>query len=80
MLAKANSQAFRHIAPAGYRKFLAARVDPPTKSAVAFGLEATIGDARMTLGVFTHALDEVQLDPAIYHWHNRLVRADRISE
>jgi hypothetical protein len=67
MLAKGDSQrAFDTFSAASrYANSSAARVDPPTKPAVAFGLEATIGDARMTLGVFTHALDELQLDPAL---------------
>jgi hypothetical protein len=41
------------------------RVDPATKPAVAFGLEATIGEAHTRLGIFPESLAELQIDSSM---------------
>jgi hypothetical protein len=41
------------------------KVDPPTKPPFAFGLEATIGEAHITLGVFPESLGELEINPSL---------------
>ncbi|MEP6707285.1 MAG: hypothetical protein ABJC05_07185 [Pyrinomonadaceae bacterium] len=82
MLAKNDPQrAFDTFSAASrYANSSAAKIDPPTKPAVAFGLEATIGEAHTRLGVYPESLGEVQIDPSlsllgITNWF----RADQIA-
>jgi hypothetical protein len=67
MLAKSDPQrAFDTLSTASrYANSSASKVNPPTKPAVAFGLDAAIGDAHTKLGVFPESLAELQLDPSL---------------
>lgn len=67
MLAKDDPErAFDTLSAASrYANSSASKVDPPTKPAVAFGLEATIGEAHTKLGVFPESLGEVEIDPSL---------------
>jgi hypothetical protein len=42
-----------------------AKVDPPKKPAVAFGLEVKIAEAQTRLGIFPESLDELKIDPSL---------------
>lgn len=48
-----------------YANSSAAKVDPPAKPPFAFGLEATIGEAHMRLGVVPASLVELKIDPSL---------------
>ncbi len=48
-----------------YANSSASKVDPPTKPAFAFGLEATIGEAQTRLGVFPESLGELKIDTSL---------------
>jgi hypothetical protein len=48
-----------------YANSSASKVDPPTKPAVAFGLDATIGEAHTRLGVFPESLGEIEIPPSL---------------
>ena len=63
MLAKNDPQrAFDTLSTASrYANSSVAKVDPPTKPPVAFGLEATIGEAHTKLGVYPESLGEYKL-------------------
>jgi hypothetical protein len=67
MLAKNDPQrAFDTLSAASrYANSSASKVDPPTKPPVAFGLEATIGEAHTKLGVFPESLGELKIDPSL---------------
>jgi hypothetical protein len=67
MLAKDDPQrAFDTLSAASrYANSSASRVDPPAKSAVAFGLDAKIGEAHAKLGVFPESLGELEIDPSL---------------
>jgi hypothetical protein len=67
MLAKNDPQrAFDTFSTASkYANSSAAKVDPPTKPAFAFGLKATIGDAQTKLGVFPESLAELKINPSL---------------
>jgi len=67
MLTKSDPQrAFDTLSAASrYANSSASKVDPPTKPPVAFGLEATIGEAHTRLGVYPESLAEVKIDPAL---------------
>lgn len=67
MLAKSDPQrAFDTFSTATrYANSSASKVDPPTKPPVAFGLEATIGEAHTRLGVFPESLGELEINPSL---------------
>ena len=67
MLAKNDPQrAFDTLSVASkYANSSPSKIDPPTKPAVAFGLEATIGEAHTKLGVFPESLGELKIDPSL---------------
>lgn len=67
MLAKSDPQrAFDTLSAASrYANSSASKIDPPAKPPVAFGLEATIGEATTRLGVFPENLGEVKIDPSL---------------
>jgi len=67
MLAKNDSQrAFDTLSVAArYANSSAAKVDPPAKPPVAFGLDGSIGEAHTKLGVFPESLAELQIDPSL---------------
>jgi hypothetical protein len=67
MLAKNDPQrAFDTFAAASrYANSSPSKIDPPTKPAVAFGLEATIGEAHTKLGVFPESLGELRIEPSL---------------
>jgi hypothetical protein len=67
MLAKNDAQrAFDTLSAASkYANSSASKVDPPTKPAVAFGLDATIGESHTKLGVFPESLGELKIDPSL---------------
>lgn len=67
MLVKSDPQRAFDIfmASSRYANSSAAKVDPPTNPAVAFGLEARIGEAQATLGVVPDSLDELRLEPSL---------------
>jgi len=48
-----------------YANSSASKVDPATKPAVAFGLDAKIGEAHTKLGVFPESLGEVEIDSSL---------------
>jgi len=48
-----------------YANSSASKVDPPAKPAVAFGLEAKIGEAHTKLGVFPESLGELEIDQSL---------------
>lgn len=66
-LAKADTErSFEILITASrYANASPAKIDPPTKPAVAFGLEATIGENRTRLGIAPESLAEVRIDPAL---------------
>ena len=74
MLAQNDPQrAFDTFAAASrYANSSPSKIDPPTKPAVAFGLEATIGEAHTKLGVFPESLGELRIEPSL----SALGRAD----
>ena len=67
MLAKSDPQrAFDTLSAASrYANSSASKVEPPTKPPVAFGLQATIGEAHTKLGVFPESLGELKIDPSL---------------
>jgi hypothetical protein len=67
MLAKNDPQrAFdTFVAASRYANSSPSKIDPPTKPAVAFGLEATIGEAHTKLGVFPESLGELRIEPSL---------------
>lgn len=67
MLTKDDPQrAFETMSAASrYANSSAAKVDPPTKPLVAFGLEATIGASHTRLGVSPESLSELEIDPLL---------------
>ena len=67
MLAKNDSErAFDTLLAASrYANSSAAKVDPPAKPAVAFGLDAKIGEAHTRLGVFPESLGELEIDQSL---------------
>lgn len=67
MLAKSDPQrAFDTLSAASrYANSSVSKIDPPAKPPVAFGLEATIGEATTRLGVFPENLGEVKIDPSL---------------
>ncbi len=73
-------RAFETLSAASrYANSSPSKIDPPTKPAVGFGLEAKIGEASTRLGVFPESLGELKIDRslsalAIKDWF----RADQI--
>jgi hypothetical protein len=67
MLAKNDPQrAFDTLSTTSrYANSSTSKVDPPTKPPFAFGLEATIGEAHTTLGVFPESLCELEINPSL---------------
>lgn len=67
MFAKNDPQrAFETLSVASrYANSSPTKVDPPAKPPVAFGLDATIGDAHTKLGVFPESLGEVEINPSL---------------
>jgi hypothetical protein len=67
MLAKTDPErAFDTFATASrYANSSPAKVDPPKKPAVAFGLEVKIAEAQTRLGIFPESLGELKIDPAL---------------
>ncbi|MGH9928031.1 MAG: hypothetical protein ACREA9_02260 [Pyrinomonadaceae bacterium] len=67
MLAKNDPQrAFdTFLVASKYANSSAAKVDPPAKPPVAFGLEVAIGEAHTKLGVYPETLGEVEIDPSL---------------
>jgi hypothetical protein len=67
MLAKSDPQrAFDTLSTVSkYANSSPSTIDPPTKPAVAFGLEAQIGEAHTKLGVFPESLAELKIDPSL---------------
>jgi hypothetical protein len=53
------------LAASRYANSSASKVDPPAKPAVAFGLDAKIGEAHTKLGVFPESLGELEIDPSL---------------
>ena len=87
MLAKNDPQrAFDTLSVASrYANSSAAKVDPPAKPPVAFGLDASIGEAHTKLGVFPESLAELQIDPSLSvlgtaDWFRANEIADNIRE
>lgn len=67
MFAKDDPQrAFDTLSVASrYANSSPAKVDPPAKPPVTFGLEVTIGDAQSRLGVFPETLGELEINPSV---------------
>lgn len=67
MLAKNEPQrAFDTFTAASkYANSSPSKIDPPTKPAVAFGLDAAIGEAHTKLGVFPESLDELEVSQSL---------------
>jgi hypothetical protein len=67
MLAQSDPQrAFDTLSTVSrYANSSVAKTDPPTKPPFAFGLEATIGEARTRLGVYPESLGELKIDPSL---------------
>jgi hypothetical protein len=67
MLAKSDQQrAFDTLSVASrYANSSASRVDPPARPPFAFGLDASIGEAHIRLGVFPESLGELRIDPSL---------------
>ena len=67
MLAKNDPQrAFDTFVTASrYANSSPAKVDPPKKPAVAFGLEVNIAEAQTRLGIFPESLGELKIDPSL---------------
>jgi hypothetical protein len=53
------------LAASRYANSSASKVDPPTKPAVAFGLDAKLGEAHTRLGVFPESLGGLEIDPSL---------------
>ena len=67
MLAKSDPQrAFDALSDVSrYANSSAAKVDPPAKPPVAFGLDASIGEMHTKLGVFPESLSDLQIDSSV---------------